>query len=140
MQAGALPARKYWETSARKPERPARRRKQRTRAASPPRRRPSRAGTAAAATPPPARGFQVSIKLTSATRIYRVRMRRPDQAGLDDRQIPTSLLVRMQRAFAAHLIGGIGPGVRIEALPARFAVKLPAFAEIDGGLVHHRLG
>ncbi len=66
-------------------------------------------------------------------------MRRPAEAGLDDHQIPASLLVRMQGAFAAHLICGIGPGVRIEALPARFAVKLPAFPEIHGGLVHHGL-
>jgi hypothetical protein len=44
----------------------------------------------------------------------------------------------MQCAFAAHLICGIGHGVRIEALPARPAVKLPAFPEIHGGLVHHR--
>src|SRR6202158_4480948 len=161
MQAAALRARKYWETPSRKSERPAQRRKQRTRAASPPRRRPSPAGMAAAATPPPARGFQTSIargslqppkvaaiarvtganngKLTTATRIYRrVRMRRPAQAGLDDHQIPTDLLVRMQCAFAAHLICGIGHGVRIEALPARPAVKLPAFPEIHGGLVHHR--
>jgi hypothetical protein len=47
--------------------------------------------------------------------------------------------MRVQRSFAANLIGGIGRGARIERLPASFAVKLAAFAQIHRGLVHYFL-
>src|SRR3984893_14089682 len=66
-------------------------------------------------------------------------MRRPVHRGLDGRHIPTSLLMGMQCTLAADLIGGIGHGVRIERLPARFAVQFAALLKLYGALIHNRL-
>src|ERR1700694_1296324 len=117
-QAAGLRNRRYQETPARKPERPARQRKQRTRLASPLRRPPSLAGTAGTARPHRPPGFPTEIaraarrpphrrpsrelwrneQETCCRKPYSIsqpRMRLPLRRGLDGYQVRASLLMTM---------------------------------------------
>src|ERR1700704_2125597 len=117
-RAAGLKSRRYRETPARKPERPARQRKQRTRSASLLRRPPSVAGTVETARPHRPPGFPTAVaraarqpphrrpsrelwrneQKTCCRKPYSIsqpRMRLPLRRGLDGYQVRASLLMTM---------------------------------------------